>query len=317
MVGGEEKSCVSDLYISQGARTLVAPVKTRVHHLCTRPITYASAGTDKVHTDTRETRAHTPEGSGKRGFGVKKREILGTQFYKTLNRPTRRRFNAAAGRLAVISKTFINYKWKLLRCTTITTTTATATTTTTTITMTTATTTITITTATTITTIITTYRYLYIYNCVVWSGTLWYNRLVLTPYWNWDEFNEKEKKSCNIAIVKDCRGHAGAVARRTSCVFSGYFRYGRERAGKANERMVITFLLNFSEILVAPGQLIRFRAGGVSRVTIEFRAARSAECDDSTTNANHHRRRLCGRGLTFTHARGVGDRWRRDRAATA
>lgn len=53
--------------------------------------------------------------------------------------------------------------------------------------------------ATTITTIITTYRYLYIYNCVVWSGTLWYNRLVLTPYWNWDEFNEKEK---NRAILR-------------------------------------------------------------------------------------------------------------------
>jgi len=97
---------------------------------------------------------------------VKKREILGTQFHKTLNRPARRRFNSAAGRLAVISKTFINYKWKLLRCTTITTTTATATTTI--ITMTTATT-ITIITATTIITI---YRYLYIYNCVVWSGTL-------------------------------------------------------------------------------------------------------------------------------------------------
>jgi len=103
----------------------------------------------------------------------REREILGTQFYKILNRPARRRFNSVAGRLAVISKTFINYKWKLLRYTTITTTTATATTTTTIITMTTATTTtITITTATTITTIITTYRYLYIYNCVVWSGTL-------------------------------------------------------------------------------------------------------------------------------------------------
>jgi len=172
-------------------------VKTRVNQR-TRPITYSSVGTDKIHQHAKVIRAPAEwrerEREREERIRVKKREILGTQFHKTLNRPARRRFNSAAGRLAVILKTFINYKWKLLWCTTITTAIATITTIITTAT----TTTITITTATTIT-IITIYRYLYIYNCVVWSGTLWYNRLVLTPYWNWNEFNEKEK---NRAILR-------------------------------------------------------------------------------------------------------------------
>lgn len=198
----------------------------------------------------------------------KEKEILGTQFHKMLNRPARPSFNSVVGRLAVISKSLL-IKQKLLRYTTITTTTATTTTITiTTITTTTITTTIATTTTTTITiTIITTYRYLYIYNCVVWSGTLWYNRLVLTPYWNWNEFNGK-KKSCNIAIVKNA-GH-GAVARRTSCVLLGYFQW-REREDMANEW--IMFLLNFWN----PRRARRIHSIPVRRVnarswvTIEFR----------------------------------------------
>lgn len=84
----------------------------------------------------------------------RERNTRHTQFSRNIwIGPARRRFNSAAGRLAVISKTFINYKWKLLRCTTITTTIATATTTT-----------IIMTTATiTIITITTCYHYYYYY----------------------------------------------------------------------------------------------------------------------------------------------------------
>jgi len=133
--------------------------------------------------------------AGRKRVGEKERErkILGTQFYKILNRPARRRLTRPRVTW-LLYRNLLLIKRKLLRyiyyyyyhyccyyyyyyyyysITTI------------------AITTITTTTTTITTTIIAIYRYLYIYNCVVWSGTLWYNRLVLTPYWNWDKFNEK------------------------------------------------------------------------------------------------------------------------------
>lgn len=128
------------------------------------------------------------------GEGGWEREILGTQFYKILNRPARRHLTRPRVTWLLYWNLLL-IKRKLLRYIYITIITTTAATTTTIITITTITiTTITMTTTTTTTittTIIAIYRYLYIYNCVVWSGTLWYNRLVLTPYWNWDKFNEK------------------------------------------------------------------------------------------------------------------------------